>query len=139
MAKYGSVSISIQFDDGPGGTLRTITPYVTTLGGVKLEAIQQQTNPFGVAWRQHTPTGVSQVPPITFQGFFDDTATVGPHVVFIAPDDSPADLERTCVIVYGNSKTATMEGRLVSYEVLGKNENLTEYAAVYQPNSLVWS
>lgn len=139
MAKYGSASVTITMDDGPGGTGRVITPYVTSISGVKLEAITQQSNPFGVAWEQHTPTGVSKVPPITIQGFFDDTATVGPHVVFIAPDDGPADLERSLVIVFGNSKTASMEGRLVSYEVLGKNGNLTEYAAVYQPNSLTWS
>jgi hypothetical protein len=126
-------------DDGPGGTLRVITPYVTDIGGVKLEALQQQTNPFGVTWRQESPIGVSNVPAITIHGFFDDTATVGPHVVMIAPDDGPNDLERTLVIVYGNSKTATMEGRLVSYEVMAKNNNLTEYAAVYKPNSLVWS
>jgi len=126
-------------DDAPGGTGRVITPYVTSLSGVKLEAITEESTPFGSAWETHHPTGVSKAAPITFQGFFDDTAAVGPHVVFIAPDDGPADATRTLVVVFGNSKTATMEGYLQSYEVIGKAGGLTEYTAVYQPNSLAWS
>lgn len=139
MAMYGSNSVTITLDDGPGGTGRVITPYVTEIGGVKIEALTQPTHSFGDSAEEHTPTGMKRYPAIPIKGFFDDTATVGPHVVMIAPDDDPSDATRTLVVVYGNSKTSTMEGRLVSYEVLGKNGSLSEYAAVYQPNSLTWS
>lgn len=138
--KYGSASLVITYDDGPGGTARTITPYVLTIGGIKKEAITQQTNPFGVAYQSHTPTGVTKVDDITITGIYDTTATSGPHVVFGDPDDGPQDSTRTFTFAPGDSKTFTMETRLVSYQVTGKNGNLTEFEAVIrQAGDGVWS
>lgn len=131
--KYGSASIAITFDDAPGGTARTITPYVREIGGIKVEAITEQSNPFGTSWEEHTPTGVSKIAPISLKGFFDTTATVGPHVVFKDVDDGPQDATRTFTFAPGDSKVFTVEARLVSYEVLGQNGNLTQYEAMIQP------
>lgn len=128
--KYGSSSLVITYDDGPGGTARTITPYVLQIGGIKVEAITEQTNPFGTTSEAHTPTGMTRTPDIEIEGHFDTTATTGPHVVFIAPDDGPQDSTRTFTFAPGDSKTFTMETRLVSYEVLAQNGNLTKYKAV---------
>jgi hypothetical protein len=128
--KYGSASIAITLDDGPGGTSRTITPYVTSIGGIKVEAITEQTNPFGTSNEAHTPTGVTRTPDIEMEGHFDTTATSGPHVVFGSPDDGPQDATRTFTFTPGDSKTFTMECRLVSYEVMAQNGNLTKYKAV---------
>lgn len=138
--KHGSSEITISIEDGPGGTSRAITPYVQSISGVKLEALTQATHAFGDTFEEHTPTGMKKVPDITLTGFFDDTATVGPHVVFIAPDDGPQDDGRELIVVFGNSKTFTVDVRLVSYEVLGKNGALTEYAAVLRPTGAgVWT
>lgn len=137
--KHGSAEITISYDDSPGGSLRAITPYVTSFGGIKITSNMQKSTYFGATIEQMLPTGLSTIAQITVGGFFDDTATVGPHIVFIAPDTSPQSATRTLTVVIGNSKTWTSEGFLVSYEVLGKNGNLTEYAAVLQQNSGSWS
>jgi hypothetical protein len=134
--KYGSASVTITYDDGPGGTGRAITPYVREIGGVKIEALTEESNPFGTNYKDNTPVGVNQMPDIAIRGFFDTTATVGPHVVFGAPDDGPQDLTRTLVMVFGDSKTFTVETRLVSYEVLGENNGLTKYEAIIRQAGL---
>lgn len=137
--KHGSSEITISYDDAPGGSPRTITSFVLTMGGIKLTSNMQTSTAFGDTIEKMLPTGVSKIDQITLTGFWDDTATTGPHTVFIAPDDGPQDSTRTLAIVFGNSKTWTSEGYLVSYEVLGKNGNLTEFAAVLQQNSGAWS
>lgn len=137
--KQSSSSITVSYDDGPGGTLRVITPYVTTMSGIKITSNMQKSTVFGDTIEKMLPTGLSVFAQITIGGFFDDTATVGPHIVFVAPDTSPQSATRTLTIVIGNSKQWSGEGFLVSYEVLGKNGNLTEYVAVLQQNTGAWS
>lgn len=145
MAKYGSSVVVVTIDDAPGGTARIITPYVTTIGGIKVESITQQTNPFGTASEAHTPVGVTKTPDIPISGFFDDTAAVGPHVVFGAPaswalDIAPASVGRVLVILAATGATFTITVHLVSYEVSPKNGALTEYVAlVRQKAAGVWS
>jgi len=128
--KYGSGSLVITFDDGPGGSPQTITPYVLTIGGIKVESITEQSNPFGTTAEAHTPAGMQKVGDIAIGGFYDTTATSGPHVVFKSPDVGPQDATRTFTFAPGDSKTFTMECRLVSYEVKGDNGKLTRYEAV---------
>ncbi len=140
--KHGSHEVTITYDDAPGGTGRAITNSVLTMSGVKIEAPLQLSHAFGDTWEESTPTGMRKVPAITLTGFFDDTATTGPHTVLRvgASDADPQASTRTLVVVFGNSVTFTVETFLLSYEVLGKNGNLTEYAAVIQPTgSATWS
>jgi len=138
--KYGSASVTITYDDGPGGTGRVITGHVLTMSGAKITSAMQASHAFGDGWEESTPSGLMKMDPVTVTGFFDTTATTGPHVVFIAPDDGPQDSTRTLVMVFGDSKTMTVETYLVSYEVLGKNGALTEFSAVIQPTgTATWS
>jgi hypothetical protein len=137
--KHGSSEITISYDDGPGGTPRTITSYVLTQGGVKLTSNMQASTAYGDTIEKKLPTGMSKIDPITIHGFWDDTATVGPHIVFLAPDTSPQASTRTLAIVFGNSRTWTSEGYLESYAVLGKTGALTEFEAVAIQNSGAWS
>ncbi len=143
--KHGSAEWTISYDDAPGGTLRVITPYVLTIGGIKITAATQVTTAFGDTWTKNSPTGVKKVEPIQIGGFFDDTASVGPHVVFLTPDvtiyDGTTATSRTFTIVVANTpKGFTVETLLVSYEVLGKNGNLTEYVANILPTGTgTWS
>lgn len=141
MAMFGSGSVTITYDDAPGGTGRAVTPYVREIGGIKVEALQARSESFGDVWQESTPTGMKMVPAVSIKGLYDDTATVGPHVVFRDPDDSPSDSTRTLVVVFGGTAgTFTIETRLISYEVIGKNGGLTEYEAVVQPTgSGAWS
>lgn len=141
MAMFGSGSVAISITDAPGGTLRVITPYVREIGGIKVEAMQQRSESFGDLWHEFTPTGMKAVSAVSIKGLYDDTATLGPHVVFRDPDDGPSDANRSLVVAFGGTNgTATVGVRVISYEVLGKNGNLTEYEAMVQPTgSLAWS
>jgi len=143
--KHGSAEWTISIDDAPGGTLRVITPYVTTIGGIKITAATQVVTAFGDTWTKNSPTGIKKVEPLDIGGFFDDTATVGPHVVFISPDvtlyDGTTATSRSFVVVVANTpKTFTVEVLLTDYEVVGKNGNLNEYKAKLLPTgSGAWS
>ena len=143
--KHGSAEWTITYDDAQGGTARAVTPYVQTISGLKITSAMQIITAFGDSWEKSSPTGVKKVDPVTIHGFFDDTATVGPHVVFLTPDttayDGTTSTSRTLVVVVSNSsKTFTVETLLMSYSVLGKTGNLTEYEAVIQPTSTgTWS
>lgn len=128
--KYGSASLAITYDDGPGGTARTITPYVTSISEVGVEQINEKTHPFGSANEANSPVGVQMMPDITIEGFYDTTATVGPHVVFGAPDSDPNGSTRTFTFAPGDSKTFTVETRLKSYKVIATVGALTKYRAV---------
>lgn len=138
--KYGSQSWTIQVDDGPGGSLTSITQHVTSLSGVKLNSKMQLTHTFGDSYEESTPVGMVSIDPITIEGFFDTTASTGPHVIFAAPDDGPQDATRTMTLSPGDSKTFSGETRLVSYEVLGQVGDLTKYRAVLQPTgTFAWA
>jgi hypothetical protein len=137
--KHGSSEITVSYDSSPGGALQLITSYVLTMGGIKLTSNMQVSTAFGDTIEKKLPTGVSKIDPITIHGFWDDTATTGPHVVFLTPDISPQSASRTLTIVFGNSKQWSSEGFLESYEVLGKAGNLTEFNATLIQNSGAWS
>lgn len=138
--KYGSASVTVTYDDGPGGTGRAVTNHILTMGGVKLTSAMEPSHAFGDAWEEQTPTGMMKMEALTLEGHWDTTATTGPHVVFLAPDDGPQDSTRTLVVVFGDSKTMTVETRLVSYEVLGVNGNLTRFRAEILPTgTATWS
>lgn len=144
MSKYGSSSITISIDDAPGGVLRDVTQHILTVSGIKIENILQPSHAFGDAWEEMLATGLARVPPLTFTGFFDDAATTGPHVVFRvnSADRSPSAATRTLTmaVAAGAGNSFSVEGHMASYEVLGKNGNLTEFAAVFQPSgSGAWS
>lgn len=138
--KYGSASVTVTFDDAPGGTGRDVTAHILSMGGVKIEQLTENTTPFGQAYESHTPVGVQRFPDVVFEGIFDTTATTGPHVVFGTPDDGPQDDTRTLVIVFGDSKTLTVETRLVDYEVVPQVGTLHRFrATVRQAGLAAWS
>ena len=85
--KYGSGSWQVQYDDAPGGSLTDVTAHVLTIGGIKVEQITEQSNPFGTTAEAHTPVGMQRVPDIPIEGFYDTTASSGPPEVTIWPSD----------------------------------------------------
>jgi hypothetical protein len=141
MAKHGSSEVVVTIDSAPGGPPVDITAFVTSIGGLKVENITQQTNPFGSSSESHTPVGVDKTPDIAISGFHDDVAD-GPHTVLkLTPaDKSPASVGRVLTVLAATGATFTITVHLVSYEVLAKNNALTEYAAlVRQKSAGVWS
>lgn len=133
--KHGSPEITFSIDDAPAGTPQTMTNYLLTIGGAKIENVSQPSHAFGDSWAEMLATGFARVPAITVTGYFDDTATTGPHTVFQVKtaDRSPTAGTRTVAIGFGNSTSFGGEAIMASYEVLGKNGALTEFAAVIQP------
>lgn len=131
MAKYGSSSVTIAYDDS-SGTARTITQYVTEIGGISVESMQADTASFGDSWGESTPTGFNAVDDVAIKGFYDDTATSGPHVVFnTVGAATPASTSRTLTVDFGGTNGQfDIETRLKKYTVLGKNKGLTEYEAI---------
>ena len=125
--------------DDSGGTPRAITPYVNTIGGLKIETITQEINPFGGASEKPNSVGVYKSQTIAISGMFDDTATVGPHVVFGTISSTVAASSRTLAVNTGGG-TYTVECIVTGYEVMPKNGALTEYAATLQTTAVgVWS
>jgi hypothetical protein len=142
LAKYGSTVVTVTIDDSPGGTPRIITPYVNTISGLAIEALTQQTNPFGSTSEAHTPTGMTKVPDITLGGFFDDAASVGSWTVLkqVAADYAVASVGRVLVILAATGATFTITVHLVKTTVMNKNGALTEYTTLLRQKSAgVWS
>jgi hypothetical protein len=137
--KHGSSEVTITYDDGPGGTPRVITAFILTMGAVKLSSQFDPSTPYGATVMSKLPTGVTEIPDIDLEGFWDDTATTGPHTVFLVPDTSPQAATRTLAIVFGNAKTWTSEGYLMEYEVLAQAGHLTRFKAKLCQNSGAWS
>lgn len=138
--KYGSASITVSLDDAPGGALTAITNHILTISGVKVTSAMQLSHAFGDSAEETTPSGMTKVEPITLTGFWDTTASTGPHVVLGTPDDGPQDATRSFRVVFGDAKQFDVECRLVSYEVLAKNGAISEFSAVLQPTGAhTWS
>lgn len=131
--KYGSASVTCTLEDAPGGTARNILGHILTMGGVKVTSATEDSTAFGVSWRAHTPTGMNSVPDITLEGFWDTTATTGPHVVLGTVDDGPQDDGRELIVGFGDSKTFTIDVRLVEYEVIATVGQLTRFRALLRP------
>lgn len=145
MAKHGPQEVVVTIDDAPGGTPRVITPYVNTIGAVGLESITQATNPFGATSEQNTPVGIDKTADISINGFLDDTALVGPKVVFFtqatwALDKASGSVGRVLVILTATSMTFTITVHLVKADLGLKKDALTEYTVlVRQKSAGVWS
>lgn len=142
VGKQSSSDVTITYDDAPGGTPRVITGFIMELGGAEIEVELQSSESFGDAWREHSPTGMRNSPPINMKGDFDTTATTGPHVTLrpVDGDAAPNALTRTLVIVFGDSKTFTVETRLQKYKAQANNGKLTSFEATVQPTGqAVWT
>lgn len=138
--KHGSSEITITIDLAGGSSPTAITNYVMSMSAAGLEALIQQSNAFGDSFEEHLPTGLQKVDPFDLTGFFDDTASTGPHVVLKAPEATPQSATRTLTFVFGNSVTFSGECLVTKYQVLGKNGNLTEFACHIQPTgSWAWT
>lgn len=140
MAKFGSPSVTVNIDDS-GGTARDVTQYIREMNGIEIEAVTDPTHAFGDSWEEHTGTGLSKISDLQLKGWYDDTATSGPHVVFRTLDTSPSAATRTVAIAFGGTNgTATYEARCMKYKVTGKVGNLTEFEATMRATgSLAWS
>ena len=132
---HSSSEVTIALDDS-GGTPRTLTSYIMTMGALKITSNTQPSTAYGDSWEKILLTGVRKGEAIELGGFFDDTATSGPHVV-CQVDSSPQASTRTLTVVVGNSVTFSCEGYVTEYAVMGKVGSLTDFQAKYVPSGTV--
>lgn len=139
MAKYGSSSAAVVIDDH-GGTARTITGHVRTIGGLKISQITEENSPFGTNYQKNTPVGKQQMGPVTIEGDYDDTATTGPHAVFSTLETLPSDSTRTLDVSPDGTKHLSGEVYCTDYELVLTNGKITGYkATVQQAGLFAWS
>lgn len=128
MAKYGSANVVISFDDS-AGSLTDISAYVLSIGAVKKSAMLVDATTFGLAWKAVLNSTLYEMAPIDVETFYDDTASVGPWVLFndlgnvVGPVDG-----RELKVLYGASKYTLWKTMIESVErnlAIGELHKLT--------------
>lgn len=133
MAQYGSNSITISFDDS-GGSLRDMSNYIREFNGVTLEAILAESQAFGDSWFEAVATGMKKVEDITIGGYYDDTASTGPNVVFNAVGNTTT---RTLTVAWGGGKSTSVETVIQKYGRIPVLNDLTKFSVTVRPTGLV--
>lgn len=136
MAKYGSNSVVVNFDNS-GGTPVDMSQYVTTLGAITISAFMEDSEAFGDAWREVLATGVREVSPIVIGGFYDDTATTGPDVIFNAVASGPSVATRTLAVTWGSTNITSVETQITKYTRTAVVDKLTRYEVTLMASGAV--
>ena len=138
--KYGPSSVTVSLEDSPGGTSRALTNFILEGVSVKMTSILQDTTALGDSFEEQTPTGTKRMEPLTLTCIWDTTGTTGTHAVLGTVDDGPQDDGRELIVVFGDSKTMTMDVRLTSSEVVAANGAILTIVAELTPTGAgVWS
>lgn len=138
--KYGPADCSVTLEDAPAGSAQALTNFILEGISIKKTAIQEQTNALGDAAEEHTPVGVTRTEPITLTCIWDTTATTGTHAVLGTVDDGPQDDGRELIVIFGDSKTYTVDVRLETSEVVAANGVIQKIIAGLLPTGVgVWS
>lgn len=137
MAKYGSYSVSITLDDS-GGTPRIVTPFVLTMGALKITQNTQIATAYGDTWEKSLVTGIRKGAAIALGGILDDTALIGTFATMTVTDaDAVPGFTRTLSIVIGGGHTYLAEVIMVDSSVVPKTGNLSDFAATLQPTGVI--
>lgn len=131
MTKYGSDDLVIMFDN-TGSTPVDMTQYILEMNGIDIEAIIEEAHTFGDSWVEQLFSGLKRANEITFKGFYDDTVTVGPDVIFNAIGDT-----RTLTITWGGSKTTGMDTVIKNYRRLPARGETHKFEVVLSPTGAV--
>lgn len=93
-----------------------MTNYIRTIGDVDVKAMMAESTAFGDAWVEKLATGVREAGSLTLGGYYDDTASTGPDVIFNDVASGPTDSTRTLLLTWGGSKTTSAEVWISSYK-----------------------
>ena len=136
MAKYGAANTKIEFDL-VGGTPQDMSTYITEINGIDIEAITEDSTPFGSAWQQALATGNFKMADVELGGYYDDAATTGPDVVFNVLAVGPAAVTRTLKVTYGSTKCTSVEVLIVKYTRLPARNGITKFKVLLRPTGAV--
>ena len=131
MAKYGSDDLKVEVDNS-GGTLVDVTAHVTEINGYSVQAVLEESTPFGVAWEESIFSGVKLVDDVELTGFYDDTATTGPDAIF-----NDLGATRTLKLTWGGSKTSSVEAIIAQYDRNPAVKESTKYTVTLKPTGAV--
>ena len=138
--KYGPASCTVTLEDSPGGTARALTNFILEGISVKQTSILQDTTALGDSFEEQTPTGTKRTENISLTCIWDTTGTTGTHAILGTIDDGPQDDGRQLVVVFGDSKTYTVDVRLMSSEVVAANGAIQTMVAELVPTGTgAWS
>ena len=128
MAKYGSNSVGISFDNAAGSPV-DMSQHVLTFNGIDIEAMTEESHSFGDSWVENLFTGLRKGADVNLGGFYDDAATTGPHVIFndVGNTASVSAGPRTLTITWGGSKTTSFETWIKNYKRIPSRGELTKY------------
>ena len=134
--KHGSQDVVVAFDDS-GGNVQTMTPYITEINGLDIEAITEESTAFGDTWMKNLAVGVSKGADVSLGGYYDDTATTGPDAIFNALPAGPATATRTLTITFATDKTFSCEVIIVKYTRTLAFNALTKFTVLLRPSGTI--
>lgn len=134
MPKYGSPDFKVEVDgtDTTGGNLVDLSAYVDTVNELNIEAMLQEGHGFGKSWVEQLYTGMKKGNDLTLEGFYDDTATTGPHAVLNSLGSS-----RQVKLTWGGSKTSTFAVVIKNYVRKPVRGELTRFSCTLSPSGEV--
>jgi len=110
MAKYSSPNLSFEIARSDGGALTSgFSAYITKFGEINIARPLIESTPFAAPIAQFLVSIFKKYEPFTIEGYFDDTATVGPDAVLNIGKYTNAAY-RQFILTIGGSKTITGDG-----------------------------
>lgn len=131
MAKYGWDDLKIEFDNS-SDTLQNMSAYITEINEVSVNAINEEATTVGSTWVAQLFSGMKSTDEVTLTGFYDDTASTGPDVIFNSVGDS-----RTLKVTYGSTKTTSVETIIQNYKRIPAKEENTKFEVTLLPTGTV--
>lgn len=136
MANSTPAGMEFWYDDA-AGTPVEITDYVMSINDIDVENISEESNPFGVVWKEHKLVGLGQMPIIEIGGLYETIAN-GPQALFGGRvPEGPAVAKRTFKIVWLTGYTTSVETNLLTYRRSPDRNGLTKYTVRLEPSGAV--
>ena len=126
MAKYGSSSFVVSV----GGT--NMSNYIDMCNGLDIEANLQESHAYGDSWIEQLYSGVRKHSPVTMSGFYDDTASTGPDVIFNTLGTTVA-----VILTYGGTKTSSFSAIVQKYKRTPARGESTRFEVTLVPSGAV--
>jgi len=138
VAYYGSDDVVVDMDSTAGTTVN-ITQSVLEINGVDVEAMLEESHTMGDSWAENLYTGLRKSNEITLKGFFDDDSDTGTDFMWNDPGNTKTSGggTRTLKILFGGTKSFTVETWIKNYRRLPSRGALTKCEVVLTPTGTV--
>lgn len=140
MAKGNSSEFLFEIDTADGGSLSSgFTQYVTKFGDLDVKKESIESTPFGVTAEQYLQGVIKRHEPVTFGGFYDDTASTGPDVILNIGKITHA-VTRSFSITLRSGKTVTGECWIEDYKITFESGSYHAYECTIRfTGTITWS